>query len=98
MPPDTPTVTRATAITAPNAIPFLPSPVIPNQFADWPQTGHAEIFTNNLNTSPYWGSRCFGCHTDEKRTRQRRDAVDLMITQEREGAEREVERRHHHVV
>ena len=31
--------------------------------ADWAQTGHAEIFTNNLNTSTYWGERCFSCHS-----------------------------------
>ena len=27
------------------------------------QTGHAEIFTDQLNTSTYWGERCFDCHT-----------------------------------
>jgi hypothetical protein len=32
-------------------------------FADWAQTGHAEIFTNNLNTSTHYGESCFGCHT-----------------------------------
>jgi hypothetical protein len=37
--------------------------VAPEYFSDWAQTGHAEIFTNNLNTSPYWGERCFACHT-----------------------------------
>ncbi len=36
--------------------------VAPDKFTPWIQTGHAEIFTNNLNTSPYWGERCFGCH------------------------------------
>jgi hypothetical protein len=32
-------------------------------FTPWAQTGHAEIFTNNINTSPYWGEQCFACHT-----------------------------------
>jgi hypothetical protein len=32
-------------------------------FTPWAQTGHAEIFTNNINTSPYWGPQCFACHT-----------------------------------
>jgi hypothetical protein len=32
-------------------------------FTPWAQTGHAEIFTNNINTSPYWGTQCFACHT-----------------------------------
>jgi hypothetical protein len=34
-----------------------------NQFDDWKLSGHAEIFTTNLNTSSYWGERCFACHT-----------------------------------
>ncbi|MDX1632176.1 MAG: hypothetical protein R3234_09955, partial [Thermoanaerobaculia bacterium] len=36
---------------------------IPDPFTPWKETGHAEIFTDNLNTSPYWGTRCFDCHT-----------------------------------
>jgi hypothetical protein len=35
----------------------------PDQFTPWAQTGHAEIFTNNLNTSTHYGPNCFGCHT-----------------------------------
>jgi hypothetical protein len=35
----------------------------PDMFAPWAQTGHAEIFTNNLNTSTHYGENCFGCHT-----------------------------------
>jgi hypothetical protein len=31
--------------------------------ADWAQTGHAEIFTNNLDTSTHYGENCFSCHT-----------------------------------
>jgi hypothetical protein len=34
-----------------------------DQFTSWMETGHAEIFTNNINTSPYWGPQCFACHT-----------------------------------
>jgi hypothetical protein len=37
--------------------------VAPEYFSDWAQTGHAEIFTNNLNSSSYWGPQCFACHT-----------------------------------
>ncbi len=34
-----------------------------DKFVDWAQTGHAEIFTNNLNTSTHYGPNCFPCHT-----------------------------------
>jgi hypothetical protein len=33
-----------------------------DKFTPWAQTGHAEIFTNNLNTSTHYGPNCFGCH------------------------------------
>ncbi len=36
--------------------------VAPDMFTPWAQTGHAEIFTNNLNTSTHYGDRCFSCH------------------------------------
>jgi hypothetical protein len=36
---------------------------VPDLFVYWSETGHAEIFTDNLNTSAYWGERCFACHT-----------------------------------
>jgi hypothetical protein len=32
-------------------------------FTPWAQTGHAEIFTNNLNTSTHYSDNCFPCHT-----------------------------------
>ncbi|MHC4415600.1 MAG: carboxypeptidase-like regulatory domain-containing protein [Planctomycetota bacterium] len=32
-------------------------------YTPWAQTGHAEIFTNNLNTSTHYGPGCFPCHT-----------------------------------
>jgi hypothetical protein len=35
----------------------------PDKFTPWANTGHAEIFTNNLNTSDHYGTSCFGCHT-----------------------------------
>ncbi|MBT8485159.1 MAG: hypothetical protein HKO59_10145 [Phycisphaerales bacterium] len=34
-----------------------------DQFTPWAKTGHAEIFTTNLNNSPYWGPQCFSCHS-----------------------------------
>jgi hypothetical protein len=34
----------------------------PDVFTPWAQTGHAEIFTNNLNTSTHYGDSCFACH------------------------------------
>jgi hypothetical protein len=35
----------------------------PDKFTPWAQTGHAEILTNNLNTSTHYGPNCFGCHS-----------------------------------
>ncbi len=32
-------------------------------FTPWSQTGHAEIFTNNLNTNTNYSQSCFGCHS-----------------------------------
>jgi len=37
--------------------------LIGNQFAPWKQTGHAEIFTDQLNTGTHYGEGCFDCHT-----------------------------------
>ncbi|UCF95020.1 MAG: hypothetical protein JSW39_12995, partial [Desulfobacterales bacterium] len=34
----------------------------PDQFSPWAQSGHAEIFTNNLNTNTHYGESCFPCH------------------------------------
>jgi hypothetical protein len=34
-----------------------------DKFAPWSQTGHARIFSDNLDASPYWGPQCFSCHT-----------------------------------
>jgi hypothetical protein len=36
--------------------------VAPDEFTPWAQTGHAEIFTDNLNTSTHYSSACFSCH------------------------------------
>jgi len=35
----------------------------PDKFTPWAQSGHAEIFTTNLDTSTHYGESCFGCHT-----------------------------------
>jgi hypothetical protein len=35
----------------------------PDVFTPWAQTGHAEIFTDNLNTSTHYSESCFYCHT-----------------------------------
>jgi hypothetical protein len=32
-------------------------------FPEWMKTGHAEIFTDNLNTSTHYSTACFDCHT-----------------------------------
>ncbi|MHC4766934.1 MAG: carboxypeptidase regulatory-like domain-containing protein, partial [Planctomycetota bacterium] len=32
-------------------------------FTPWKDTGHAEILTNNLNTSSYYNTGCFPCHS-----------------------------------
>ncbi len=34
-----------------------------DNFAQWKNTGHAEIFTDQLNTSTHWGPQCFACHS-----------------------------------
>lgn len=34
----------------------------PDKFTPWRETGHAEIFTDLLNTSTYYGENCFSCH------------------------------------
>ncbi|MBI3924825.1 MAG: carboxypeptidase regulatory-like domain-containing protein [Armatimonadetes bacterium] len=37
--------------------------IAPDMFTDWAKSGHAEIFTANLNTRTGYGTQCFGCHT-----------------------------------
>jgi hypothetical protein len=32
-------------------------------FTDWAETGHAEIFSDLIDTSTHYGERCFSCHT-----------------------------------
>ncbi|MFO1050768.1 MAG: carboxypeptidase regulatory-like domain-containing protein [Planctomycetota bacterium] len=34
-----------------------------DKFVDWSRTGHAEIFTDNINTGGHYGPSCFPCHT-----------------------------------
>ncbi|MDY7107338.1 MAG: carboxypeptidase regulatory-like domain-containing protein [Planctomycetota bacterium] len=34
-----------------------------NTFEPWAQTGHAEIFSDNLDNSTHYGTYCFPCHT-----------------------------------
>ena len=35
----------------------------PDIFPEWKETGHAEIFTDNLDTSTHYSDSCFECHT-----------------------------------
>ena len=35
----------------------------PDIFPQWAETGHAEIFTDLLNTNSHYSSQCFACHT-----------------------------------
>lgn len=37
--------------------------VAPDKFTPWAQTGHAEIFSTQLDTSTHYGESCFSCHT-----------------------------------
>ncbi len=37
--------------------------IAPDEFTPWKQTGHAEIFTNMLDTNTHYGEGCFACHT-----------------------------------
>jgi hypothetical protein len=34
----------------------------PEKFSDWAESGHAEIFTDSVNTGGHYGTRCFDCH------------------------------------
>jgi hypothetical protein len=35
----------------------------PDKFTSWKQTGHAQIFTDNLNAGGHYSPSCFPCHT-----------------------------------
>jgi hypothetical protein len=35
----------------------------PDKFTPWSLSGHAEIFTDNFNTSSHYSTGCFDCHT-----------------------------------
>lgn len=37
--------------------------IAPDMFTDWAQTGHAEIFSVNVDTSTHYSEECFSCHT-----------------------------------
>jgi len=37
--------------------------IAPDKFTPWSKTGHAEIFSDNLDTSTHYSSSCFSCHT-----------------------------------
>ena len=37
--------------------------VAPDEFTPWIQSGHAEIFTQNLNAGGHYSTACFPCHT-----------------------------------
>ncbi|MHC4817417.1 MAG: carboxypeptidase-like regulatory domain-containing protein [Planctomycetota bacterium] len=58
---DTPV--SATACTGCHTNPAIVGDDNVTTFADGEQTGHAEIFSYEYNTSGYWGQQCFACHT-----------------------------------
>jgi hypothetical protein len=37
--------------------------IAPDKFTPWAQSGHAEIFSNMLDTNTHYGEGCFSCHT-----------------------------------
>ena len=37
--------------------------VAPDAFTPWAQTGHAEIFSQNLDAGGHYSASCFSCHT-----------------------------------
>lgn len=37
--------------------------IAPDKFTPWRQTGHAEIFSSQLDESTHYSSSCFACHT-----------------------------------
>lgn len=39
------------------------APFFPEKFADWAASGHAEIFSANINTGDHYSANCFACHT-----------------------------------
>ncbi len=50
--------------------------LVPDMFTPWAQTGHAEIFTNNLNTNARYSASCYGCHTVGYDSRTANGGVD----------------------
>ena len=45
------------------AQPVTNDKIAKDQFKDWKDSGHAEILTQNLNTSATYGEQCFSCHS-----------------------------------
>ncbi len=37
--------------------------IAPDLFTPWAETGHAEIFTDNINFGGHYSTNCLGCHT-----------------------------------
>jgi hypothetical protein len=37
--------------------------IAPDNFTPWRQSGHADIFTSQINTSDHYGESCLSCHT-----------------------------------
>ena len=37
--------------------------IAPDNFTPWRESGHAEIFTQNLNTNSHYSTDCFQCHS-----------------------------------
>jgi hypothetical protein len=37
--------------------------IVPDKFTDWRESGHAHIFSSQLDTSTHYGEGCFSCHT-----------------------------------
>ena len=42
---------------------FPNSSIAPDKFLPWRVTGHAEIFTQNIDNPGHYGTGCFSCHT-----------------------------------
>jgi hypothetical protein len=47
-----------------------------DKFTPWAQTGHAEIFTNNVNVAGHYSSACFNCHMVGFEPRAANNGVD----------------------
>jgi hypothetical protein len=47
-----------------------------DKFAEWRETGHARVLSDNLNTSTHYGPNCFPCHSVGHNTTAQNQGMD----------------------